>query len=343
VELPFGAGGATFVNWYEETYAAVRAALAADATSVDDALAVTHLPPGPRVSFRTWDPERQAVINDGDDHINNWIQLPRANLLAAGLPVEGEDPYPDAEIQWNEFFLDQVFDFDRTDGVDGTDFLGVATHEIGHALGFTSGVDDVDNVFAGHWLPITPAEINDFSVVTTLDLFRYSADSLPLIDLTPGGAPYFSIDGGATSLGTFATGENFGDGWQAGHWQIGQGIMDASLPDDAIHTLATLDLRAMDVIGWDLAAAGDFNHDSMINELDHSMWTATFGSEVQLMADGNRNGIVDAADYIVWRTALGNTTSSKGLVGGTVPEPATLVLSIFMVAVSCSRRRFAGS
>jgi len=57
-----------------------------------------------------------------------------------------------------------------------------------------------------------------------------------------GGFIRTSIDGGATSLGTFATGENFGDGWQAGHWQVGQGIM-ANLPDDAIHTLAALDLR----------------------------------------------------------------------------------------------------
>jgi hypothetical protein len=200
-------------------------------------------------------------------------------------------------------------------------------------------------VFAG-LVPITPAEINEYSVVRVLDLFRYSADSLPLIDLTPGGAPYFSIDGGTTSVAAFATGENFGDGWQAaGHWQVGQqGIMSANLPHGAIHNLTALDLQAMDVIGWDVAAAGDFNHDDMIDELDYSLWTTTFGSDVQLMADGNRNGIVDAADYVVWREALGQNVGGGAALpfaerlSTAVPEASSAALVVLAMAfLACSR------
>ena len=90
LDLPFGVQGATFSNWYEESYPDVREALVADATSCDDAVAVAHLQPGPRLSFQTWDAQQNVVTNDGDDWINNWVALPRANLKALGLPIEGE-------------------------------------------------------------------------------------------------------------------------------------------------------------------------------------------------------------------------------------------------------------
>lgn len=337
-ELPLGAQGATFVTWYEEVYPAIYGALVADASSPDDVRAIAHLPSGHRVSFQTWDASRNVVVNDGDDHINNWILLPRANLLALGLPVEGDDFNADAEIQWSDFFLDRIFDFDRTDGIDGTDFLGVAMHEIGHALGFSSGVDTVDVVFAGFGLA-TPAEINEYPVVTALDLFRYSTGSSPVIDLTPGGAPYFSLDGGMTSLATFASGENFGDGWQAGHWRTGSGhgIM-ANLPDDAIHNLSQLDLQAMDVIGWNLAEPGDFNNDGTLNELDYAQWRATFGSVVHLAADGNRNGLVDAADYVIWRSNADTTIATNKLA--TVPESTDAALGVRLtVLIAYARLR----
>ena len=155
-----------------------------------------------------------------------------------------------------------------------------------------SGVDYVDVVFAGV-VPVTPEELNEYSVLDTLDMFRYSATSLPLPDLTPGGTPYFSLDGGATSLAPFATGEYHGDGWQAGHWQGGQGIMDPSLPDNEIHNLTPLDLRAMDVIGWDLAISADFDLDMDVDSDDFLAWQSGFGMQsgaIHAQGDADRDG-----------------------------------------------------
>jgi hypothetical protein len=139
-----------------------------------------------------------------------------------------------------------------------------------------------------------------------------------------------------TGVGTFATGENFGDGWQAGHWQIGLGIMDANLPDGAIHHVTRLDLRAMDAIGWDLAKTGDFNNDGTVDAVDYSFLRATFGSVVQLAADGNRNGFVDGADYVVWRDNFGVMTTPNP--DAAVPESTSTAILLLAVLSICFSR-----
>jgi hypothetical protein len=125
--------------------------------------------------------------------------------------------------------------------------VGVATHEIGHALGFTSGVDRRDGY------PDQDSEDDPRLWASVLDLYRYSASGTR--DWGVGGTPYFSIDGGATSLYLFSTGRNHGDGRQASHWKEGgPAIMDPTFASGALGQITALDLRALDVIGWDLTA-----------------------------------------------------------------------------------------
>ncbi len=56
------------------------------------------------------------------------------------------------------------------------------------------------------------------------------------------------------------------------------------------------------------AMAGDFDLDGRVTDGDWARWKQSFGA-VSLVtyhpADGNRDGIVDSADYTVWRTNLG--------------------------------------
>jgi hypothetical protein len=121
------------------------------------------------------------------------------------------------------------------------------------ALGFVSGVDAVDTTSLPNGSGIN---IDNKSVFSVLDMYRYSEASLALgiLDLSVGGSPYFSIDGGLTNLGAFSTGRLNGAGFQASHWKdnLGVGIMDPSVTSGELLQITDIDLLSLDVIGWDL-------------------------------------------------------------------------------------------
>jgi hypothetical protein len=50
------------VYWWWDDYPEFCTAFVADATSGADDMAIRYLPPGPRVSFQAWDPERNVVV-----------------------------------------------------------------------------------------------------------------------------------------------------------------------------------------------------------------------------------------------------------------------------------------
>lgn len=249
------------------TYAATRSALAADATSPADATAIAHLPGGSSFGMlinRTANNPHGAgsatpyLDNNGDAN-NQLLYFSNAEAKALGMAVTPQTLTGcigncDGFIQFNSDFN---FDFNPNNGTDANafDFVGVASHEIGHVLGFISGVDILDANAPPYNGPFNDSE---FTYVSMLDLFRYSAASSAqgVIDWTADNrAKYFSLDG--TTMGPqFSTGENFGDGRQASHWKdnLFIGIMDPTAGMGETLHITGNDVLAMDAIGWNVAA-----------------------------------------------------------------------------------------
>jgi ELWxxDGT repeat protein len=91
-----------------------------------------------------------------------------------------------------------------------------------------------------------------------------------------------------------------------------------------------------------VTVAGDFNQDGVVGAADYVLWrNSEGGSDLVPSADANGDGAVNSADYEVWRQNFGLTAAALGsMVGTTVPEPTTSVLVIApLLATGGVRRR----
>ena len=79
---------------------------------------------------------------------------------------------------------------------------------------------------------------------------------------------------------------------------------------------------------------GDYNRNGVVDAADYTIWKDNFGSTSLLDADGNNNGTIDAADYTVWKDNFGNSLSSVS--AASVPEPGSL-LSLLSGLLAFSR------
>jgi len=210
-------------------------------------------------------PTKQALYNSlpasgvsTDTGYGAAVDINASVAKALGIPVTGSV----ATISFNKNFN---FDFDPSDGVSGnrTDFVAVATHELGHALGFVSD--------AGEGSLATPA---------LLDLFRFSPGTAPgnftnaqrLMSI--GGEQVFytgqtyaiQFFPSTTELGLSSGGPNpasssapDGSGSQSSHWKADEvtggkyiGIMDPTISRNEVKVPTENDYAAFDAMGWDL-------------------------------------------------------------------------------------------
>ncbi|MEN1680677.1 MAG: sialate O-acetylesterase [Planctomycetota bacterium] len=91
---------------------------------------------------------------------------------------------------------------------------------------------------------------------------------------------------------------------------------------------------------------GDYNRDGVINGADFTVWRDSLDSMSDLAADGDGDGVVDLGDFRVWQEAIrsaGAASGSSAVEGQPTPEPASLgAVALALLAISARRGRRPG-
>ncbi len=250
----------------DQKYETWRNKLSQDKTSANDNLVFNNLQ-DEQAYFTT-------VIDGYKIDNNEQLNLTRANGKALNM-VGNKDTNLDGYILMRDLTgMPVSWNYNVSSSsvpTNSLDFVSVAVHEIGHVLGFTSGLDKAgwltqktqyDSSHISDYYSTLVGKLNN---ATPLDMFRYSAKSIALggisehwTDMSIGGNPYFSLDGGRSARAYYGTGHDHslgGDGNQASHWKQKTNavdIMDPVLGVGQRRNISTLDREAMDAIGWNL-------------------------------------------------------------------------------------------
>jgi uncharacterized protein DUF4886 len=98
-----------------------------------------------------------------------------------------------------------------------------------------------------------------------------------------------------------------------------------------------LQQRATDVTNATAGMPGDYNRDGIVDAADYLVWRHTFGSPTSLPGDNTAG--VGADDYDRWRMHFGNASDGRGFAAVSVPEPMAANCAVMAVLVVTSQSR----
>lgn len=123
-------------------------------------------------------------------------------------------------------------------------------------------------------------------------------------------------------------------------------------PANTTGTFATLQLPALTAgLYWNttrlytdgvlsIGLQGDYDGNGVVDAADYVVYRHTLGQiGTALAADGNANGVIDPGDFDFWRAHFAHTNGISSSLGGTAaPEPATLLMLVIVSIAGWVRR-----
>jgi hypothetical protein len=142
----------------------------------------------------------------------------------------------------------------------------------------------------------------------------------------------FADANSGTSADVFVEVDNLGFG-RAVFSNIVLGSVD--VPVFGLRPIQRINFEAsVTITGYDY---GDFNRDALIDASDYVVWRKTLlQTGEDLIADGNNDQTVEMGDYDLWHTHFGDP-SGPASAGAPVPEPTTPLL-VFIVSMAAASR-----
>lgn len=271
------------------------------------------------------------------------IYLPGFAAMGAGspyLPAGGQSLPGETALEW--------------------DFLSMTIEEVSRNLFYWDG-SDTDGVPG-----LTPDDVSFGSLPGPGYLMslwdksngKYSVDGAD--ELVPGGViddtaadgslhahRYYTLEDGDGNSGTSPA-----DGIYLLAMQLRMSGLDTSDPMNLVFGTPGSSVAALDnaAIPWvednvDVlippVLPGDYNGDGVVDAADYTVWRDNLGSTDDLAADGDGSGTIDEGDYLVWRGHFGCVRESGGALAAVpVPEPPATCLAVLELAgLALVRRR----
>lgn len=232
-------------------------------------------------------------------------------------------PNVDAFSIWNE----KVYLSFSTDAVVGNNELAVTDDTVVMLIGgdlsngVVTAILDSHHLLLGALAPgVTVTDIDAFSVTSTGEMLFSTTGSHSF--LREGGNPlntrdYVTRDGGVIYRFDPANPQSFDPREADSIYFDASATFGVAVNIDAFHVLPELQVDA------------DFNRDGQVDAADFLVWRNAYGSKgltPYAPGDADGNGVVDLRDYTWWKGHYGSVADSATLAGGRqIPEPSGLL------------------
>jgi hypothetical protein len=166
---------------------------------------------------------------------------------------------------------------------------------------------------------------------------RLSNDGVTSVDLTnPVTELNFTISGTATDFEMFETTIDLPDGVRSFDLTFISGGALSALGSLYIDDISAAIVRAPVLLG-------DYNANGIVDAADYTVWRNSLGTTgIGLAADGDGDSMITQLDYDIWKANFGTTAGggASSIQNSAVPEPSTMLLIVVgtYIAATASRR-----